>query len=57
MIVARIIVCVVLSIVLVGAMYGAFEGIRIKDDRLALMCSIASALIGLLAGFCIANII
>ena len=57
MIVARIIVCIVLSVVLIGTMYGAFEGIRIKDDRLALICSIASALIGLLTGFCIANII
>ena len=57
MVVARIIVCVVLSIVLISTMYGAFEGIRIKDDILALMCSIASALIGLLTGFCIANII
>ena len=57
MIIVRIIVCIVLSIVLIGAMYGAFEGIIIKDDRLALMYSIASALIGMLTGFCIANII
>ena len=57
MIVIRIIVCIILNIALIGTMYGAFEGIRIKDDRLALMCSTASALIGLLTGFCIANIV
>lgn len=57
MIVVRIIVCILLSIAFIGAMYGALEGIRTKDDRLTLLCSIASALIGLLTDFCIANII
>ena len=55
--IARIIVCIVLSISLMGVVYGFFEGIRTKNERLALICSIASALIGLLTGFCIANII
>ena len=55
--IARIIVCIVLSISLMGVVYGFFEGIRTKNERLALICSMALVLIGLLTGFYITNII
>ena len=57
MVVARIIVCILLSIALMGVVYGFFEGIRTKNERLALICSMALVLIGLLTGFYITNII
>ena len=40
-----------------GVVYGFFEGIRTKNERLAVICSMALVLIGLLTGFCITNIV
>ena len=57
MVVARIIVCIVLSITLMGVAYGFFEGIRTKNERLTLICSMALVFIGLLTGFCITSIV
>lgn len=37
-------------------MYGVFEGIREKDDKLTLLCSIGASLIGLLCGVCLCSI-
>ena len=38
-------------------MYGCFEGIREKDDKLTLICSLSYGLIGFLLGFSLSSII
>lgn len=48
--IAKIIIAIVLFITMITLMYGVFEGLREKDDRLALICSIGAGLIGLLSG-------
>ena len=38
-------------------MYGCFEGIREKDDKLTVICSLASGLVGFLLGLSLSSII
>lgn len=49
--IANIIVAIVLFVAMTALMYGVFEGIREKDDRLTLICSTSASLVGLLCGF------
>lgn len=51
MMIAKIIVAIILMIVLICVIYGAFEGIRNNDDKLTLICSMSAGLVGLLLGF------
>lgn len=46
----EIIITIILFIAFISVMYGCFEGIREKDNKLTVMCSLASGLIGILLG-------
>lgn len=53
----NIVTTIIIFIAFISVMYGCFEGIREKDDKLTLMCSLASGLIGFLLGLSLSNIL
>ena len=53
----KIILIIILFIAFISVMYGCFEGIREKDDKLTLICSLSYGLIGFLLGFSLSSII
>ena len=46
----------ILFIALICTMYGVFEGVRENDDKLTVICGIASGLIGFLLGLSLSSI-
>ena len=48
---------IILFIAFISAMYGCVEGIRKKDDKLTVMCSLAYGLIGFLLGLSLSGIV
>ena len=53
----KMIMTTILFIVFISVMYGCFEGIREKDDKLTAICCLASGLIGNLLGFLLGSIV
>lgn len=53
----KIIMTIILFIAFISVMYGCFEGIREKDDKLTVICSLASGLVGFLLGLSLSSII
>ena len=53
---AKFILSFILYICMISLMYGVFEGIRAKDDKLTLLCLIGASLIGLLCGVCLGSV-
>ena len=53
----KIIMTIILFIAFISVMYGCFEGIREKDDKLTAICSLASGLVGFLLGVTLSSII
>ena len=53
----KIVTTIIIFIAFISVKYGCFEGIRKKDDKLTLMCSLASGLIGFLLGLSLSNIL
>ena len=53
----KIILIIILFIAFISVMYGWFEGIIEKDDKLTAICSLVSKLIGFLLGFSLGCII
>lgn len=54
--IVKIIVAIILCIILIALMYGSFNGIREKDDKFTLICSIGASLVGLLCGFVLGSL-
>lgn len=54
---AKIIVSFILCVCVISLMYGVFEGIREKDDKLTLLCSIGASLVGFLCGVCLGSVL
>lgn len=52
----KIIITIILFITLICTMYGVFEGVRENDDKLTVLCGIASGLIGFLLGVSLSSI-
>lgn len=52
----KIIMTTILFIALICTMYGVFEGVRENDDKLTVLCGIASGLIGFLLGLSLSSI-
>ena len=48
---------IILFIAFIFAMYGCFKGIKEKDDKLTIMCSLAYGLIGFLLGLSLSGIV
>lgn len=48
---------IILFIAFISAMYGCFKGIKEKDDKLTIMCSLAYGLIGFLLGLSLSGIV
>lgn len=55
--IAKIIVVIVLFVAMMVLMQGVFEGLREKDDKLALICSIGASLVGLMSGVVLGSIL
>ena len=53
----KIVLTIILFISLITAMYNVIVGVRIKDDRLIVICGIASGLIGMLFGVALSSIL
>ena len=53
----NIIITIILFIALIAAMYNIIVGIRIKDDRLVVLCGIGAGLIGMLFGVALSSIL
>ena len=53
----NIILTIILFIALITAMYNIIVGIRIKDDRLIVLCGIGAGLIGMLFGVVLSSIL
>ena len=53
----NIILTIILFITLITAMYNIIVGIRIKDDRLIVLCGIGAGLIGMLFGIVLSSIL
>ena len=53
----KIILTIILFIALIAAMYNVIVGVRTKDDRLIVICGIASGLIGMLFGVALSSIL
>lgn len=53
----KIIIVIILYISLIAVMYNAIVGIRKKDDKLTVLCGIASGLIGMLFGIVLSSIL
>lgn len=52
----NIIFTIIVLIAFISLMYGTFEGIRTKDDKLTILCSIGAGLIGMILGVCLCSI-
>lgn len=52
-----IILTVILFIALIATMYNVIVGIRIKDDRLIVICGIGAGLMGMLFGIALSSIL
>lgn len=55
--VINIILTIIVFIGFISFMYGTFEGIRTKDDKLTILCSIGAGLVGIILGVCLCGII
>ena len=53
----KIIMTIILFIAFISVMYGCFEGIKEKDDKLTAMCGLGSGLVGFLLGLTLSSII
>ena len=53
----KIILTVILFIALISSMYNVIVGVRTNDDRLVVLCGIASGLIGMLFGVALSSIL
>lgn len=53
----KIIMTIILFIAFISVMYGCFEGIKEKDDKLTLICSLGGGGIGFLLGLALSSII
>lgn len=53
----KIIMTIILFIAFIAVMYGCWEGIKEKDDKLTVICSLANGLIGFLLGLSLSSII
>ena len=53
----NIILTIILFIALITAMYNIIVGVRIKDDRLIVICGIGAGLIGMLFGVALSSIL
>lgn len=53
----KIIITIILFIALIGTTYGCFEGVRENDDKLTVLCGVASGNIGFLLGLSLSSII
>jgi hypothetical protein len=48
---------IIIFIAFISVMYGCFEGIKEKDDKLTVICSIGCGVIGFLLGLSLSSII
>lgn len=53
----KIIITTILFIAFICTMYGVFDSVRENDDKLTVLCGIASGLIGFLLGLSLSSII
>ena len=53
----NIIFTIIVLIAFISLMYGTFEGVKTKDDKLTILCSIGAGLIGMILGVCLCSII
>lgn len=53
----KIIFAVILFIALITLMYNIIVGVRIKDDKLTVLCGIGAGLIGMMFGVILGNIL
>jgi hypothetical protein len=53
----NIIFTIIVLIAFISLMYGTFEGVRRKDDKLTILCSIGAGLIGMILGVCLCSML
>ena len=52
----NIIFTIIVLIAFIALMYGTFEGIRAKNNKLTILCSIGAGLVGMILGVCLCSI-
>lgn len=53
----KIIITIILFIAFIWSMYNVMVGVRENDDKLTVLCGIASGLVGLLLGMSLSSIL
>lgn len=53
----KIIITIILFIAFIWSMYNVMVGVRENDDKLTVLCGIASGLVGLLLGISLSSIL
>lgn len=53
----NIIFTIIVLIAFIALMYGTFEGVRTKNDKLTILCSIGAGLVGMILGVSLCSII
>ena len=52
----NIIFTIIVFIAFISLIYGSVEGVRTKDDKLTILCSIWLGLVGIILGICLCGI-
>lgn len=53
----KIIITIILFIAFIWSMYNVMVGVRENDDKLTVLCGIASGLVGLLLGMSLSSVL
>lgn len=52
----NIIFTIIVFIAFISLIYGSVEGVRTKDDKLTILCSIGLGIVGIILGICLCGI-